>query len=95
MLQHFNYKIDRRENSLSFKGRQTLIAKDIEIGSDISSAAFFIVALIVDGSELLFRNININIYRTGLITVLKNMGGNITITNKRLISNELIGDIKS
>ena len=95
LLQHFNYEIDRSENSLSFKGRQTLIAKDIEIGSDISSAAFFIVAaLIVDGSELLFRNININIYRTGLITVLKNMGGNISITNTKLISNELIGDIR-
>ena len=95
LLQHFNYKIDRSENSLSFEGRQTLIAKDIEIGSDISSAAFFIVAaLIVDGSELLFRNVNINIYRTGLITVLKNMGGNITISNTKLISNELVGDIR-
>ena len=31
LLQHFNYKIDRSEKSLSFKGRQTLIAKDIEI----------------------------------------------------------------
>ena len=95
LLQHLNYKIDRSENSLSFKGRQTLIAKDIEIGSDISSAAFFMVAaLIVDGSELLFRNVNINIYRTGLITVLKNMGGNISISNTKLISNELVGDIK-
>ena len=95
LLEHFNYNIDRSKNSLSFKGRQSLIAKDINIGSDISSAAFFIVAaLIVDGSELHFRNININIYRTGLVTVLKNMGGDIDITNTKLISNELVADIR-
>ena len=51
LLEHLSYEINRDSNFLSLKGKQKLIAKDILIGSDISSAAFFIVAcLIVDGS---------------------------------------------
>ncbi len=95
LLEHFNVRIKREHNSFEFLGRQNLVAKDIEIGSDISSAAFFIVAaLIVNQSNLSFKNININRYRTGIITVLREMGANITITNIRTISNEQVGDIQ-
>jgi 3-phosphoshikimate 1-carboxyvinyltransferase len=94
MLEHFNYKITRSLKGTTIVGRQTLTAKDIVIGSDISSAAFFIVAaLISEGSKITLPNININKYRDGIIHVLKKMGANIKIYNKRLESNELIGDL--
>jgi 3-phosphoshikimate 1-carboxyvinyltransferase len=94
LLEHLGYDIDRSENKISFKGCQKLLAKDINIGSDISSAAFFIVAaLILKNSEITIPNVNINKYRTGIITVLKKMGANISITNKRLDSNEELGDL--
>ena len=94
LLEHLGYDIDKSQHQISFKGCQTIIAKDINIGSDISSAAFFIVAaLILKNSEIKIPNVNINKYRTGIITVLKKMGANISIINKRLDSNEELGDL--
>tara|TARA_Y200000002_G_scaffold380211_1_gene391186 strand:- start:1394 stop:2698 length:1305 start_codon:yes stop_codon:yes gene_type:complete len=94
LLEHLGYDIDKSQHKTSIKGCQTLLAKDITIGSDISSAAFFIVAaLILNNSQITIPNVNINKYRTGIITVLDKMGANITITNKRLESNEELGDL--
>ena len=95
LLEHLSYEINRDSNSLSLKGKQNLIAKDIFIGSDISSAAFFIVAsLIVDGSCIEMRNVNINESRTGIVTVLKGMGADIEISDIKKVSNELLGNIR-
>tara|TARA_Y100001958_G_scaffold157722_1_gene153531 strand:+ start:3222 stop:4526 length:1305 start_codon:yes stop_codon:yes gene_type:complete len=95
LLEHLDYEIYRKDNTMSFKGRQKLTAKDIAIGSDISSASFFIVAgLIVKDSHVEFSNVNINKYRTGIISVLKQMGAHIEISNIKRISNEYVGDIK-
>ena len=95
LLEHFGCDIVRSENRFVVKGQQKLIAKDIQISSDISSAAFFIVAaLITKGSEILIPNVNINKYRTGIITVLKKMNANITVKNEQIISNEKVADIE-
>ena len=95
LLEHLSYEINRDSKSLSLKGKQDLIAKDIFIGSDISSAAFFIVAsLIVDGSCIEMRSVNINKFRTGIITVLREMGADIEISGVKNVSNEVIGNIK-
>ena len=62
--------------------------------SDLSSTAFFIVgALIIPGSEVLIKNVGINPLRTGIIDILKNMGGDIEIVNQRDANGEPIGDI--
>ncbi|MBR4668866.1 MAG: 3-phosphoshikimate 1-carboxyvinyltransferase [Butyrivibrio sp.] len=54
----------------------------INVPGDISSAAYFIAAaLIVPGSELLIRNVGVNRTRAGIITVLKQMGADITLLN--------------
>ena len=95
LLQHFEYDLKRSENELVMLGQQKLTAKDIEIPSDMSSAAFFIVAaLISKGSDILIPNVNINKYRTGIITVLKQMKAKINLKNIRTISNEKIADIE-
>ncbi len=54
----------------------------INVPGDISSAAYFIVAaLMVPGSELLIRNVGINKTRAGILTVLNQMGADITLLN--------------
>lgn len=54
----------------------------INVPGDISSAAYFIAAaLLVPGSELLIRNVGVNATRSGIITVLKQMGADITYIN--------------
>ncbi len=65
----------------------------INVPGDISSAAYFIVAaLMVPGSELLIRNVGVNKTRCGIITVLKQMGADITLLNLDE-SNEARADI--
>ena len=67
---------------------------DITIPSDFSSASFFLVgALIVPDSEITTKNVCINPTRTGLLEVIKEMGGEIRIENTRLISGEPVADI--
>ena len=54
----------------------------ILVPGDISSAAYFIAAaLIVPGSEILIRNVGINETRAGILTVLTQMGADITLLN--------------
>ncbi|TDM04271.1 3-phosphoshikimate 1-carboxyvinyltransferase [Macrococcus carouselicus] len=55
---------------------------DFRVPGDISSAAFLIVAaLITPGSELTLRNVGINPTRDGIIEVVRQMGGDITVSD--------------
>jgi len=71
------------------------VASEYFVPSDISTAAFFIVlALLHPDSELILRNISLNITRTGIIDVLLEMGGNIKIENQTVKMNECFGDLR-
>lgn len=94
MLQYLDANIQIKDNKTTIYPSE-LIAKDIDIVGDISSAAFFIVAgLIVEGSDFVIKNVGINPTRTGILDVAKRMNANIEILNKRVISGELCGDIR-
>ena len=68
--------------------------KNIYVCGDISSAAFFMVAaLIIPNSKIILKNIGLNPTRTGIIDVITQMGGNIKILDKRVVSNEEVGDV--
>ncbi len=55
-------------------------ARNIQVPGDISSAAFFIVAgLITPNSKLIIKNVGVNPTRTGILDVLKKMGGKIKL----------------
>lgn len=61
-----------------------LVARDVAVPADISSAAFFLVAgAIVPGSELTIRNVGINPTRTGILDALREMGADIEQTSVR------------
>lgn len=68
--------------------------KEYFVPSDISSSAFFIVlTLLLKNSELIIKNILLNETRTGILNVLKAMGGNIEIIDQKISSGEMYGDI--
>ncbi len=68
---------------------------EITVPSDISSAAFFIVfALLTKNSSLLIKHVSLNETRTGILTVLKNMGGKISIENEIVENGEKRGNIR-
>jgi 3-phosphoshikimate 1-carboxyvinyltransferase len=95
MLKFLEADITSQDTEIKLHGQPELIAKDIIVPSDPSSAAFFVVAsLIVPGSKLLVKNICLNPLRAGLFEVLKEMGGNIEYTNEREEAGERIADIK-
>ena len=95
MLRGFGYDVISSNNRISLEGGGSLKGCNIEVPSDISSAAFFMVAgCISKDSSITLNSVNINPTRTGVIDILKLMGGNIELLNQRLQAGELIADIK-
>ncbi len=83
------------ETVIELTGMPDLTPQTIVVPGDPSSAAFLIVAgLIVEGSDLTIENMLLNPARTGLLTTLQDMGGDLTIGNERLSGGETIGDIR-
>ncbi len=81
-------------HEITIDGRSQLEAKDLLIPSDISSAAFFLVAAsCLKGSEIVLKNVGLNITRSAIIEVLQGFGAEIEIQNKREASNEILGDL--
>ena len=94
MLKGMGAKIKTNKNDI-FIEPSKLNSIDLTIPGDISSAAFWMVgALIHPDSNLLLKNVGLNDLRTGIIDVLKDMGGNIEIENHRIQANEPVGDIR-
>ena len=91
---NINIKKNGSETSIIINGKQELTSKNIDVPSDLSSSAFFIVAaLINEGSKISMSNININPTRDGILKALKKMGANINIKNFRTLSGEIVADI--
>jgi len=80
---------------ISIDGNSKLSAKDLQIPSDISSAAFFIVAAAcLKNSEIVLREVGLNPTRTAIIEVLKNFGAEIEVLNEKKNCNETVGDLR-
>ena len=99
MLALFGAKIERYEEDgrhvAHLSGPADLRATPIHVPGDPSSAAFpIIAALIVPGSDIVLENIMLNRQRDGLIRVLQQMGGDITISGQRQASGETVGDLR-
>ena len=94
MLRGFGYPVQSDQNTISLDGGGSLKGCDIDVPADISSAAFFLVAAsIAPDSDLLLTHVGINPTRIGVINVLRLMGANITLHNKREVGGEPVADI--
>ncbi len=80
---------------ISIDGRSRLTARDIAVPSDISAAAFFMVAAaVLPGSDIEMNGVGINSSRRAIIDVLKRLGADIALTNVREACNEPVADIR-
>jgi 3-phosphoshikimate 1-carboxyvinyltransferase len=96
MLQYFDADIEFNGKYTRLDPSGGLKAKNIYVPGDISSAAFIIVAtLILKNSHTTIRDVGINPTRNYFLDILKKMGANIEIKNKRIISNEPVADIET
>lgn len=94
MFRYFGASLETSGTTVTLRGGQELQGREMNVPGDISSAAFFLVAaLIVPGSELLIRNVGVNPTRTGVIDILKVMGGDIILQNQREVSGEPVADL--
>ncbi|WP_313042884.1 bifunctional prephenate dehydrogenase/3-phosphoshikimate 1-carboxyvinyltransferase [Acinetobacter sp.] len=95
MLRAFGYDVKTEGNRISLQGGGKLVGTDIQVPSDISSAAFFMVgAAITEGSDVTLEAVGINPTRTGVIEILKQMGADLTVENERIAGGEPIADIR-
>jgi 3-phosphoshikimate 1-carboxyvinyltransferase len=99
MLRGFGADIETVKSAEGFaitlQGRPELIAQDIAVPCDPSSAAFPVcAALIVEGSEVTLPNICLNPTRAGLFTTLVEMGADIKFLNEREEGGEPVADLQ-
>ncbi len=94
MLSGFSYPVKQQGSKVTITADGKLTAADIDVPSDISSAAFFLVgASIAPRSDLLLKHVGINPTRTGVIDILRLMGANIEVLNERVVGGEPVADL--
>ncbi len=95
MLKGFGYPVGVDGATVTIEPGHTLTACRIDVPADISSAAFFMVAAsIAKGSNLLLEHVGINPTRIGVINILREMGGDITLENEREVGGEPVADVR-
>ncbi|MDP5336486.1 MAG: 3-phosphoshikimate 1-carboxyvinyltransferase [Paracoccaceae bacterium] len=100
MLAGFGAEIVTRDTDegreITLTGQPELVAQDIVVPRDPSSAAFPVcAAIIVPGSDVLVPNIGLNPTRAGLFTTLREMGADLTYENLREEGGEPVADLRA
>ena len=101
MLSGFGYPLSQEESVSGDKGCQVaiegggkLLATRIDVPSDVSSAAFFMVAAsITEGSEVRLSHVGMNPTRSGVVEILQLMGADITMENESVVGGEPVADL--
>ena len=80
MLAAAGAPIEREGDAVVVRSVERLESEAIIVPADISSAAFFVVAAqLVEGSEVVLEQVNVNSTRTGLLAILERMGADIAV----------------
>lgn len=83
MIRQFGGQIDVDGKTITIQGGQEFTAQTVVVPGDISSAAFWLVAgLIVPHSRIILKNVGMNQTRTGILDVIAQMGGQVTIEDQ-------------
>lgn len=95
MLKGFGYPIEVDGPKVTVRPGGKLTATTIDVPSDISSAAFFMVAAsIAKDSDITLQHVGINPTRVGVINILRLMGANIDMLNEREVGGEPVADLR-
>jgi 3-phosphoshikimate 1-carboxyvinyltransferase len=96
MLSSAGVKIVSEGLSTRIEPPERLASQSLDVPGDFSSAAFFMVAgLLGAGADgLVLENVGLNPTRTGLLDILRTMGGRIEIENPRMSGAEPVGDLR-
>jgi 3-phosphoshikimate 1-carboxyvinyltransferase len=98
MLAHFGASITVEPSGagrmITLRGQPDLIAADIIVPGDPSSAAFLqVAATLVPGSRVTVQGVGLNPLRTGLMQTLREMGAELRVSGERIEGGEPVGDV--
>jgi 3-phosphoshikimate 1-carboxyvinyltransferase len=94
-LREFGADLSVERRVISLKGRPKLTGRELVVPSDISSAAFFLVAaLLVPGADIYIRGVGLNPTRSTLLDFLNSSGANVRVESLAQANGELIGDLR-
>jgi 3-phosphoshikimate 1-carboxyvinyltransferase len=94
MLQTFGVPVQSGKLIASLSGPARLQGCDIQVPGDLSSAAFPLAAgLLSTQGEVVVENAGINPTRTGIIEILRLMGGNLRIAEPGIAGTEPVGTL--
>ncbi len=95
LLASFGVNLARSVGCVCLNGGQSLRGTTVVVPADMSSAAFFMVgAGMTPGSDLLLEAVGVNPTRTGLMTILRLMGADLSVVNEREHGGEPLADIR-
>jgi len=83
MIRQFGGEIQVDGKTIYIQGGQEFKGQTVIVPGDISSAAFWLVAgLILPDSVIKIENVGINQTRTGILDVIQEMGGDLTVEDR-------------
>lgn len=95
MLCWLGVDITSKNGLIRVPGKIEIEGGQISVCGDFSSAAFFLVAaLLIPNSDLVIEKVNLNPTRTGLLEVIKRMGGRVEILDLENRCGEEVGNIR-
>jgi len=95
MLTSMGVTLSAGNGRIRLQETDRLNATSMTVPADLSSAAFVILAtLIAKDAEVLITSVGVNPTRTGVIEILREMGGDISIENPQFAGEEPIADIR-
>lgn len=95
MLAAMGVRLRSADGRIVIDGGQVPTATRVAVPADLSSAAFVILAaLLADRADVQILNVGVNPTRAGIIDILRDMGGNISLENARSLGAEPIADIR-
>jgi 3-phosphoshikimate 1-carboxyvinyltransferase len=93
-LSEFGASVTVAGFKITVAGEPKLEAREVTVPSDLSSAAFFLVAaLLIPGSRLSIPGVGLNPTRSALLDFLSGMGARIRLPQVESSNGELIGEI--
>ncbi len=94
MLMRFGCAVVRRGDEIRLDGGQQPRGTHVDVPADLSSAAFFVVgASIASDSVLELEGVGVNPTRTGVLDILRAMGADIVLRNRRQQGGEPVADV--
>lgn len=94
MLRAMGAQITEHDGTITLTPGTPLIARDVDVPGDISSAAFWLVAGAAHpDAEITIANVGVNPSRTGILDMLHLMGADVTVANPREVSGEPVADL--